>query len=225
MSEDEFLKSEEPEGSEESKPLFYDPGSEAHWTDEQLQEMRALGMPKPDDVEWGRWIGPKNHSHRHGMLIYLAASGLTGNEIAKELRLTPSRVSVILSQPKIKNKIKEVQQEFWGDRAEERFKQLIPKAINVLEATVDNQQEKTPNRLTAAKEILDRSLGKAQQKVSVEGNLLGDLIDRFDRGKTVVGETIDVTAVEKPKDEMDTMLDSFIETDHVVGKKGEINES
>lgn len=209
---------------DEKKPLFFNEGSHSEYSDDTLEEMKLMGMKKPDSVEWGRWVGPKDHSHRHELLVHLAASGLTNNAIAKELEMTPSRISIILTQPEIKNKIRKVQDTLWGENATARFEKLIPAAIDTLEDITKNKQEKSSTRVSAANSLLDRALGKPQQTIDVTGNLLGEVVSKLDKLRIVEGQASDVTELEKDKDKLDTFLEEFIPEKHVVGKRGESDE-
>lgn len=214
-------QNESSEAAPEEKPLFYDAGSEAEFSDEDLEEMKLMGLPKPDNVEWGRWIGPKSHSHRHELLIHMAASGLSNNQIAEELQYSQSRVSVILSQPEIRNKIRLLQEKVWGGNASQKFQSLVHDAIDVTEEIMNNRQEKGATRLSAANNLLDRALGKATQKIDVESTSLGEVLDRLDQLKELEKNNTyqEPALLEKTKNPEDAFLDSFIEADYVVGER------
>jgi hypothetical protein len=198
----------------------FNPITPATYTQEQLQEMKALGLPKPDDVTWGDWMGPKKESYVHEALIYMAASGANQKQIATDLGYTQSRISIILSKPDIRKKIRAIQEQLWGDNAEKRFKHLLPRAIDVAENILEDQTAKQNLKADVAFKLMDRALGKPQQSVSVEGNLLADLIHRLDQQET---RDVSQTALQsKPSDEAEQSIDEFLgEETFTVGKRGE----
>lgn len=190
-------------------------GENLGYTKSDLTELKALGEDKPDDVSWGDWVGPKDHSHRHDMMIVLAAYGKTNDEIAKTLGMTQGRVSIILGQSDFRKKVRLKQDELFGQDIRKRLETMMNKSLDVLEEVIDNQMEKTNNRMDAAKYILDQGMGKAKQELSVSGSLLADIIHRLDTG--VVSQV--KNEIEKPVDPMDDFVDSFIDVDFKVGNK------
>lgn len=192
-----------------------------NYSDEEVQEMKALGVPKPDGVTWGQWVGPKKESHVHEALIYMAASGATNKQIADDLGFTQSRISIILSKPSLKEKVRKVQEELWGDSAEKRFKNLLPKAIDTWERILNDTSEKSALQSDVASKVADRVLGKPKQEVSVAGNLLGDLISRLDQQQTRdVTDSVSDLKIEKRKDDAEKFFDDFLgEKKLVIGKR------
>jgi len=198
---------------------IFNPIVPCEYSSEQLQEMRALGMSKPDGVSWGSWMGPKKENHTHEALIYMAASGANQKAIAQDLGYTQSRISIILSKPEIKEKVRAVQAELWGGNAIKRFENLLPQSIDVLAHVVrEGSTESTKDKLSAVKEINDRALGKAKQSVTVEGNLLADLIHKLDTQET---RNVDGTALpSKTKDNAEEFVDEFLgDENYIVGKR------
>lgn len=195
------------------------PVRESQYTQDDIDEMKALGMPKPPEVSWGSWMGPKKESHVHEALIFMAAAGATNKKIAEELGFTQSRISIILSKPEIKKKIRAAQEMYWGENSDQRFKNLLPKAIDVAQSIIEDKTEKTSLKADVAFKLMDRALGKPQQSVSVEGNLLADLIHRLDQQ-----DPRDVTqpelGSEGTKDKAEEFVDEFLGgEDFTVGKR------
>lgn len=197
---------------------IFNPIKECEYSSDQLHEMKALGMPKPPGVSWGSWMGPRKENHTHEALIYMAASGANQKQIATDLGYTQSRISIILSKPEIKQKVRAVQAELWGENAEKRFKNILPRAIDVFENVIDDKNATARDRMSAAREVADRALGKPQQSISVEGNLLHDLISRLDQESTRDVTHPELTS-EREKDSVDEFVDEFIESNYKVGKR------
>lgn len=196
---------------------IFTPIKENPYSDEQIQEMKALGIPKPEEVSWGTWVGPKKESHVHEALIYMAASGANQKTIAEDLGFTQSRISIILSKPEIKQKVRKVQELLWGENAEKRFNNLLPKAIDVAQHIIEDANEKTSLKADVAFKLMDRALGRPQQSVNVEGNLLGDLIARLDEQSSRDITNPELTSG-REKDEVDNFVDQHVEN-YKVGKR------
>ena len=189
------------------------------YSQDQVDEMRALGLPKPPEVTWGMWMGPKKCSHVHEALIYMAASGATNKRIADDLGYTQSRISIILSKPEIKAKIKAVQQSLWGENADRRFSQLLPSAIDVAEEVLNNPNERSNLRVDVAFRLMDRALGKPKQEVTVEGNLIADLIHKLDQQEAMHRIVPALKSSQEPEHPIDKYIDDNIPADFTVGKR------
>ena len=183
-----------------------------------IAEMKLMGMPKPDDVPWGDWVGPEDIRHRHDMIILLAAYGRTNNQIAEELGYTASRISIILSKTEIKNAIRETQDKLFGRNVRRRIDSMLNKSLDVMDAVLDNDQEKNALKVDIAKYLLDQGIGKAKQDVTIQGNLLADLLHRLDVGRPTSAQT---EKLAEPKHELDTFVDEYVVEDFRVGAKSE----
>lgn len=200
-----------------TQDLTLDSLEESSFTDEKISELKALGFKKPAKVSWGRWIGPKEHNHVHNLIVQLAAVGTSNNNIAEAVGLTPSRISIILSQPEMKSKIAKVQEQYWGSNADKRFKHLLPKAIDVAERVL-NESSDDKLQVDVAFRLMDRALGKPKQEVAVTGNLLSELMSRLDNQEQM-REVIELNKLAKPKDNLDNFVDVFVPTELTVGKR------
>lgn len=203
--------------SEETGILDY---SEDQYTPEIIEEMKALGIPKPENVSWGSWIGPKDHSHRHDLIVHLAASGLPNKTIAAEIGMTDAWISVILSQPQMKAKIRAKQDELFGKDTRARLLALSQKALQGVEEVLDDKSAKNSDKLAASTYILDQAVGKAKQDVSIQGNLLGDLISRLDNldSRPVLPQA---EQLDTPPDSMQDFIDEFVPDNVKVGVRSE----
>jgi len=189
------------------------------YTQAEIDEMKIMGMAKPKEVSWGLWCGAKDHSHRHDLLMHMAACGATNNQIASDLGMTAGRISILLSQPAIKKKIRALQTEYWGDNAKKRFETILPKAIDIAEDILVDPQEKSTLRADVAFRLMDRALGKPNQTTTIEGNLLSELLIKIDLEKKELKDVTPQNSLEKPPDKLDTFVDSFIDAEVSVGKK------
>lgn len=189
-------------------------------THDMIDELKAIGIPKPANVSWGKWVGPKDHSHRHDLICALAALGRTNNQIAEEIGMTAARVCIILQQQEIKTKIKTMQNNEFVNEARKRIESSLGKALDLLEEQMDNKQEASKIRQTAAIYIIDQGIGKSKQEVTHSGTVLGEFMHKLEQ---VTSHALDVT----PKNllaESNNPIDAFIVEnvpDSVkVGKRG-----
>ncbi len=182
---------------------------------EVIEEMKELGMSKPPDCPWGLWVGPKELSHRHKFIANLAASGMRNGDIAEELNMTDSRISIILDNPSMKIEIARIREKMFGSNNRRRLEMLMPKALNVAEEVLTGEQHMMKHKIDMAKYVLDQGLGKAKQDITVSGNLLGDLLDKLD------AQVKDVTHsdLDKSDNPIDTLAYELVPTSVVVGKR------
>ena len=189
------------------------------YTQEEIESLKAAGFDKPEDCSWGNWVGLKKLRHTHDLICHMAAQGATAREICENLGYTDARMSIILNSPKVKARIKELQDQFWGGNAEKKFKNLLGDAITTIEEVMTNVQEKGATRIAAAGMILDRAIGKPLQQVEVRGSLLAEVMGKLD-----ALPARDVTPVlDSGKAHLDNFVDSFVEMS-TVGERKKENE-
>lgn len=187
-------------------------------TTDLMDEMKALGLPKPQNVSFAKWIGPRDHKHRHELIIRLAAGGMTNVQIADEIGMSAARVGIVLAQPANKAKVKAVQEQLWGENVKKRMQTIASKALDTVEEIMNNKQERGATRLQASTYVLDQAVGKAQQTVNVQGSVLGELIHRIDT--MAVRDVAPLNALDAPQDTMDNFVNDLIPDQMTVGKKG-----
>lgn len=159
---------------------------------------------KPDDVTWGdHFLRPdKPLNQRQRELARLAAHGKTNNEICKLLDYTQGRVSVLLSNTKVKNEIEKYKDKLFGVDAQTRLKELSGDALNVMEGILIDGQIDIEKKESAAKWVLEKTTGKAAQQIEVKGEVnIGVFLDKLDQLKSTnkslpAPEPIDVTPLE-----------------------------
>ena len=119
---------------------------------------------------------------RHRRFAQLAASGVTNNAIAKELGLSPTRVSLLIRNETILAEIHRLQEKIFEETIVGRMKTFTEPAMRVIMDTLTDVtgHVKSGERLDAAKWVIEMQHGKATQKVEGGENLLAALMDRLD---------------------------------------------
>lgn len=142
-------------------------GSEETWGDRLLVEGRPL-------------------SPRHRKLAELAAGGMKNGDIAKELHLTQSRVSVLLSNTRIREAVEQYREKMWEETVGGRLKRMSEPALAEIERCLTDKTNRYKENLKVdtAKWLIEKLDGKATQKFDVGENLLGVMMDRLDALKS-----------------------------------------
>lgn len=104
----------------------------------------------------------------HRMMVYLHAAGATYAEIANQTGYTPTAVRMVLSQPWARQRLVQVLNETGRDQVKQFLTTQVAPSLQVLQEIRDNEKARETARIAAAKEILDRALGKATQHVTSE---------------------------------------------------------
>ena len=138
-------------------------------------------------------------SPRHRKLAELFASGRSNAEIARDLSLSQTRVSVLKNNPFIAQEIERIRERIFESTVAERLKAMADPALNVLESALTDRTNRVKHseKLEAAKWVIEKLDGKAAQKIDIGGSMLGSLLDKLDAlkssGRTVDDLVIDVT--------------------------------
>ena len=119
---------------------------------------------------------------RHRRFAQLAASGVTNNAIAKELGISPTRVSLLIRNETILAEIHRLQEKIFEETIVQRMKSFTEPAMNVILDVLTNVtgHVKSGEKLDAAKWVIEMQHGKATQKIEGGENLLATLMDRLD---------------------------------------------
>jgi len=159
--------------------------------------------PKPEDKTYGDWLLKPNKdlSFKHRQFCILFAGGATNKAICDNMGVTPGWISVVKSKTDIKNEVLRLQDRMFAENIEKRLKALGPYAADIIEKTLTSEDSeiKFDQKAGMAKWLAEKLTGKASQEIKVDGNLLGNLMDRLDQmavsGKALSGqgEIIDVT--------------------------------
>lgn len=152
-----------------------------------------------NDATWGdaTLSGPLKPRHRR--LAELHAQGYTNNEIVEKLGYSVSRVSILLSNHKVKEEIERVRERIYQDTIAKRLKDLGDPAMNVIEECLTDRSNRWKENLKAdmAKWVVEKLDGKATQKFDVGENTLSLFLDRLDAAKAGGHPIVDITPQEK----------------------------
>lgn len=168
---------------------------------------------KPDDVSWGDWVGPKKLSHRHHFIVHLAALGMSQGEICRRTGIVSSRMSILMNNSKFIEEITKVRKEIFSDNLDQNLKLMLPKATEVIRNVLENDQARDALRVETAFRLMDRTHGKAMQKIEVGGSMIKSLFEQLDAMKEVPADvTPDYEDAEIIKDtEINDWIDKNIE--------------
>ena len=188
-------------------------------TQDQINEMKMLGIGKPDSVSWERWQRIQSIRSEHEHMIMLKATGSSNGKIARELGYSDAQVSKVLNAPEVKAKVSAQIADIYGDDVKQAMKARAMKSVEVFDDVLENG--KTSEKLQAAQYILDHTVGKAQQNVQVKGNVLADFIIQVEQMSKDqlrdVGSNPDLLT--KKPHKFDTVIEQLIPNDFVVGKR------
>ena len=164
-------------------------------------------------------------SSKHMAIAYMSAGGSSNNAIAKALGLTAPWVCTVLSQTEVKEQIKLIQREIFGDDIEKRFRASLHNSMDVMEGVLGDDKAKDRDRMQAAQWIMEKVTGKATQAIEHKGNVLAGLLDQLDAMRTSqrdVGQEIDLVEETSNADQaLDTFVAGNIPDRVLVGDKGE----
>ena len=148
-----------------------------------VEEMTTLLGPESDEEE--NWGGSKrvvkdrtvragypelrNEKAHHRMIVALAAQGNTVKQIASILELNPHTVRTTINQPWARRRIRELIDEAAGDNLSTMFGLYAPEAADVLYEIAVSPKASAASRVSAAKELLDRHLGRSKQVIENTG--------------------------------------------------------
>jgi hypothetical protein len=172
--------------------------------EEDLDQILGSAMPTPPPDESELWGGTggrrpatvpgksypeiKNENPRHRLICALAAQGLLPQEIAKAVNVGVGTVRTTLAQPWARARIREFIDQSAEDSIQQLFSTYAGLAVDTLVKNMTSEKATANAQISAAKEILDRHLGKALLRtentnrnisVSAEGDELDRELDRL----------------------------------------------
>lgn len=221
-------------------------------TDELFRRMKKAGTPKPPLVAERVWKDTREMTPEIGFLVNAAALGKPPHMIAASMDKSVTWVRMKLESHFVQTKILKKQSNMFDDSAKSMVRALFHKAYGVIEEILDSTDAKDSVKLEAAKYVIDHNIGKATQVVEHQGSILSDFMRKLDDEKDVTGSALakiaatpeepeyagkDVDPVvaaeaaatakkmlEKPNDDMDTLVDKIIQGEYVVGRRGVAGE-
>lgn len=138
---------------------------------------------KGEDETWGdRFLHPlRPLNQRQRELCRLAAHGKTNNEIAAALSYTASRVSILLTNRKIKDEIESYRDRLFATDTQTRLKEMSTEALDAMADILSSQSIPAEDKESAAKWVLEKTTGKPAQQVNVTAEVnIGHLLDKLD---------------------------------------------
>lgn len=183
-------------------------------TQEQINEMKMLGLPKPDTVSWERWQRIQDIRFEHEHMIQLAASGLSQGKIAEAMGYDHVHVSKVLRHPDVKAAVRQRINDIYGDDHKKSLKDRFFKSVEVVDETLEYGKES--EKASMAKWVIEQTVGKASQDVTVKSTSLVEVIHQINQLRDVSGIT---QSLPKPKDHFDTIIEEVIPKGMVIGKR------
>jgi len=186
---------------------------------EQINEMKMLGLPKPALVSQERWYRIQNERIEHSHMIRLAASGIPQWQIAHDLGYDEAHVSKILNTPEIRLKVEQEIKDIYGNDWKATLRDRNAKAIGVADDVMQNGSYK--EKAAMARWILEQTVGKASQEIEVKKTSLKEIIIKVEQ--MTQNQLRDVgnnsQNLPKTKDHFDTVIEQIIPKGLVVGKR------
>ncbi len=163
----------------------------------EIHQMKKAGIDKPEFVSWAEWQGPRRLSHRHQLVAHLAALGYSQRDIARNTGFSESRISLLMQGEMMQSQIKLVREvEMNGLGVIQKLDQLSSQAIRVYEQILMDPGQRAALRAKVATDVLDRKLGKPNQRIDVGGSLIKDFItllkQQDEDRKTMPGQSYQV---------------------------------
>jgi hypothetical protein len=110
----------------------------------------------------------------------MAAWGMKNVEIKQNLKCSDGFIAECLKSDVAKDKVKEIQEKIWGRDPKKWIESLLPDAIKTAYEIMTSTTAKESVRLAAAEGFIDRSLGKAPQKIEVNDSTMRKVIEKLD---------------------------------------------
>lgn len=190
---------------------------------EQINEMKMLGIEKPESVTWARWQRIQDIRFEHEHMIHLAASGQPQHLIAEQLGYDQVHVSKVLATPEVRKKVMDKVNEIYGADYKKAVKDRTMKALGVVDEVLDSgpMKEKAP----MARWLIEHTIGKASQDIQVTKTTLSEVIVKIEEMKQAKLRDVNRAAQDLPreKDHFDTIIDQVIPKGMVIGKRSEGN--
>lgn len=110
----------------------------------------------------------------------LWALGVSNSDIARRLSISVADLSSWLEQKNFQDLADKYIAESCRSSFDDIFKGAVGDAISVITEVMLDPEERASSRLKAAEQVLDRALGKPEQKTTVETNLLAEFVSKVE---------------------------------------------
>jgi DNA-binding CsgD family transcriptional regulator len=144
-----------------------------------------VSLPSVEKLSMGDRMLHGELKPRHRRLAELAAQGKTNNEIAEILKYTASRVSILLTNSRIREEVERIEERIYEESIGSRLKKLAEPAMNEIERCLTDRSNRYKEQLKqdTAKWVVEKLDGKSTQKYDIGENMLGVLMDKLDAQK------------------------------------------
>jgi len=187
---------------------------------EQINEMKMLGLAKPETVSWERWNKIQNIRLEHQHMIRLAAGGIPQWKIAQDLGYEQAHVSKILNTPEVKAEIEQEIKDIYGDDWKKTIKDRNAKAVGVVDKVLEFGNAKEAGGM--AKWVLEQTVGKASQEIVEKKTSLTEVIFKIEQ-MNQANQLRDVGSssgnLPSEPDPFDTIIEQVIPKGMIVGKR------
>lgn len=189
------------------------------WDRETVQEMKRLGMSRPQGCPVSMWSEPIELNHTHDKIIEMMLDGFNKTQIAKHLDLDYIHLVTITNSPLFKDEYRRLRNDREENISKARIHGMFGDAIMTIKEVMNDREEKGSTRLQAASYVIDQSVGKAKQDLEVKSTVLSDVLIRIEELKSRSVSEIE-PSLDKPKDDIDNFVDSYITEEFKVGQRG-----
>ena len=186
---------------------------------EQINEMKMLGLDKPETVSYERWNRLQSIRYEHEFMIHLAATGMSQTAIAEAVGYDKAHVSKALNTPEIKERVRQEIEKIYGVDHKKALRDRSMKSLEVVDDILENGKES--EKAAMAKWQLEHTIGKASQEIKVTKTTLTEFIVRVDQMKADQLRDVgpNTPQLSKPIDPFDTVIDQIIPKGMVIGKR------
>lgn len=164
-------------------------------------------------------------AHKHETIAHMLASGMSNIKISQDLGMDQGSISILANTTDMTRRVKEIQREYWGGNIEKRFKNSLPKAMDVLEESLTSDEVKMETKSSNARWLLEKVTGKAKQEVDIKASVVSNLLGTLDemREAETEDEVLELRELtgKTEQDELDLWVHDNVPEHSGVGKKGE----
>ena len=188
-------------------------------TQDQINEMKMLGLERPETVSSERWWRLQDIRYEHEFMIHLAATGMSQKGISEAVGYGQVHVSKALNTPEVKERIRQEIEKIYGVDHKKALRDRSMKSLEVVDDILENGKES--EKAAMAKWQLEHTIGKASQEIQVTKTTLTEFIVRVDQMKA--DQLRDVgssqSLLPKAEDPFDTIINEVIPKGMVIGKR------